>query len=210
MSERTFTVQQVLGQYGQDAYGNTVYGVQLTEHPVPVRWVRKKGAPVVGEVTPLGHIGETDDGPRFFRARDQQPQQQSYAQPQQQAGPAPIAPQPQQQDRTHAIQRQHSQSVAIEYLKAKVHAGAIGGADKFPSLEDVRKVIDWFEHDIARSVNGQPATPPAQPIPGTPFVNPDQSAAQRWPQQTGQSDVPEPGPQEFVHPQPAAADKIPF
>lgn len=203
---QTYTVQQVLGVLGQP-YGPmrdvVPYSVVFREFgDSPVKWGRKSqpqpGETVEGKI----HL-DPQFGPRFERVN------QGFQPRQQQAAPTPQHGQPPQQDRSHAIQRQHSQSVAIEYLKAKVHAGAIGGAENFPSLEDVRRVIDWFERDIAHSVNTTPpavSTPPAVPA-QQPYATPP---APQYPQYTNRSDIPSPQPQEFVHPQPADTDKIPF
>jgi hypothetical protein len=95
---------------------------------------------------------------------------------------------PRQRDpkETAAIQRQHSQSVAVEFLKAKIQAGAMEG---FPSTDQLRQLIDWFQRDIEWGVRlaeapgyGQEQkakTPPKKPAPA--------------------SDVPTAGEGEFVH-----------
>lgn len=89
---------------------------------------------------------------------------------------------------TAAIQRQHSQSVAVEFLKAKVAAGAL---EEFPGMDKFRVLVDWFQRDIEWGVRlasnpgyGQeqkPKAPPSKPAPV--------------------SDVPGAGDGEFVHPQ---------
>jgi hypothetical protein len=49
-------------------------------------------------------------------------------------------------ERTNAIQRQHSQEMALRYAAIKGNKELL--PDPF-TLEDLRKVIDWFEKDIS-------------------------------------------------------------
>jgi hypothetical protein len=69
---------------------------------------------------------------------------------------------------TAAIVRQHSQHMAVLYLQAKIAAGA---ATKFPSLDELKVMVDWFDADVAsikaadgqRTVNGLPVR--GEPVP---------------------------------------------
>jgi hypothetical protein len=49
---------------------------------------------------------------------------------------------------TAAIVRQHSQHMCLLYLQAKAQQGAI---TQFPAMEEIRKVIDWFDADVAQA-----------------------------------------------------------
>jgi hypothetical protein len=59
-------------------------------------------------------------------------------------------------EQTAAIQRQHSQEMALRYAAIRAEKELLPEPFK---LEDLRKVIDWFEKDIApsqRTVHGLP------------------------------------------------------
>lgn len=135
-----------------------------------VEWSRKASSevPTVGQ-TIDGDIEQGQYGPKFKAAR----QASGFG------GPRQRDPK-----ETAAIQRQHSQSAAVEFLKAKIQAGALEG--DFPSMDNFRWLVDWFQRDIEWGVRLASA-----PEYGREWKAKDQ-------QRTGGTDVPA-EPDQFVH-----------
>lgn len=92
---------------------------------------------------------------------------------------------------TAAIQRQHSQSVAVEYLKYRATLGGI--PDEWKTRDGLRDLIDWFQRDIEHGVR---LALYGSPLPET----------RRDLERTGVSDLPEDAP---THP-PVDAEGLPF
>lgn len=153
------------GNYGPRIdYTCTLRDQAGTEHKsVVVTQKPETAKPTVGQ-TLNGTIEPGNFGPKFKKE-----QQQGYG------GGRSRDPK-----ETAAIHRQASQRTAVMFLQAKVTAGAVT-ADNFPSMDEFRKAVDWFERDIQNN-----APPYAQP-------------KIREPQRTSQSDVPSDA-SEFIHP----------
>lgn len=134
----------------KDENGQETKSVVVTQKPDTPK-------PTVGQ-TLTGTIGQGKFGPKFEKEYTGG-KGGDYYKPR---DPAEIA----------AIQRQGSQRTAVMFLQAKVAAGAVN-ADNFPTMDEFRKAVDWFERDIA---NNAP-----------PYAKPKNST----PKPTGQSDLPD-------------------
>ena len=129
-----------------------------------VYWARKAGNdPQVGQ-SYYGEMQDGDKGPRFF----------TRTAPPDGSAPLPSASQPSSQapnpdPRGSRIERQHSQSVAVEFLAA---TGSINGLE----LENeqmvaaylngpLRKLIDYFHRDVDRKPQPPPDDHPSEGLP---------------------------------------------
>lgn len=143
-----------------------------------VEWSRREGSamPVVGQRVE-GEIEQGNYGPKLKVAR---PAGTGFGG----GGFRPRDPK-----ETAAIQRQHSQEMALRFLDAVDLGEATLGKTGKQILESVvRPLIDWFQRDIEDGVRLA-----EQPGYGQPPKT-------REPVRTGESDVPGDG-SEFVHPQ---------
>lgn len=98
---------------------------------------------------------------------------------------------PRQRDpkETAAIQRQHSQSVAVEYLIFRAQTDEEIPAE-WLTRDGLRDLIDWFQRDIEWGVR----------LAEQPGYGKEPKRKDAVP--TGRSDIPESAPSEFVHPEP--------
>lgn len=165
----------------KDPSGAEVSQVELTQKPE----------------TAVPQVGQTIDGDIQTRTIDtaRGPMQVKKLKRAQQAGGGFGGSRQRDPKETAAIQRQHSQSAAVAFLAAKVAAGALEGP--FPSMDQFRLLIDWFQRDIEDGVRLS-----QQPGYGQP-------RRVKEPVKTGGSDVPEPAAAEFEHPK-TDLDKTPW
>lgn len=155
-----------------------------------VEWSRKKDSPAP-------KVGETVDGEIATQTVDTRngPMQVRKFKKAQQGGFGGGGYRPRDPAETAAIQRQHSQSVAVEYLRYRAMLGDVPG--EWKTRDGLRELIDWFQRDIEDGVRLS-----QQPGYGQP-------RRVREPVKTAGSDVPEPAPGEFEHPK-TDLDKTPF
>lgn len=118
---------------------NLDYTITVDQHDGPVTLTQKPD-------TPAPAAGQVIEGTLEPSKQAGYPPKLKKAQ--RFGGGGGFGPRPRDPKESAAIVRQHSQHMTLLYLQAKAQQGAI---TQFPSMEEIRRVIDWFDADVAQA-----------------------------------------------------------
>ena len=117
---------------------NLDYTLTVDQHDGPVVLTQKIGTPApVRDQVVEGHLEPSKIAGYPPKLKKDRP-----------PGVGGFGGRPRDPKETAAIVRQHSQHMTLLYLQAKAAQGAIV---QFPSMEEIRKVVDWFDADVAQA-----------------------------------------------------------